>query len=120
MADIAPESIFELPPLGGAWERCREELEHPFTGKIRPVTFDHEVANGRDDLVLIHLNHRLVQMCLGLLRAEVWAQEDNKRLHRVTVRTLPDDRLEAPAVVVVSRLVITGGNHHRLHEELTI
>ncbi|MFO1803038.1 hypothetical protein QOT96_08975 [Pseudomonas aeruginosa] len=84
------------------------------------MTFDHEVANGRDDLVLIHLNHRLVQMCLRLLRAEVWAQEDNKRLHRVTVRMLPDDRLETPAVVVVSRLVITGGNHHRLHEELTL
>lgn len=28
--------------------------------------------------------------------------------------------LESPAVAVVSRLVITGGNHHRLHEELTI
>lgn len=120
MAGIAPGTVFELPPLGGAWERCREGLEHPFTGKTRPVTFDHEVAKGRDDLVLIHLNHRLVQMCLRLLRAEVWAQEDNKRLHRVTVRVLPDDRLEAPAVVVVSRLVITGGNHHRLHEELTI
>ena len=33
---------------------------------------------------------------------------------------LPDDRLDTPAVVVVSRLVITGGNHHRLHEELTV
>ena len=119
LAGIAPGKVFELPPLGGAWERCREGLEHPFTGKSRPVTFDHEVANGRDDLVLIHLNHRLVQMCLRLLRAEVWAQEDNKRLHRVTVRMLSDDRLEAPAVVLVSRLVITGGNHHRLHEELT-
>lgn len=113
-------AIFELPPLGGAWERCREGLEHPFTGKIRPVTFDHEVAKGRDDLVLVHLNHRLVQMCLRLLRAEVWAQEDNKKLNRVTVRVLPDDRLDTPAVVVVSRLVITGGNHHRLHEELTV
>lgn len=113
-------AVFELPPLGGAWERCREGLEHPFTGKIRPVTFDHEVAKGRDDLVLVHLNHRLVQMCLRLLRAEVWAQEDNKKLNRVTVRMLPDDRLDTPAVVVVSRLVITGGNHHRLHEELTV
>lgn len=113
-------AVFELPPLGGAWERCREGLEHPFTGKIRPVTFDHEVAKGRDDLVLVHLNHRLVQMCLRLLRAEVWAQEDNKKLNRVTVRVLPDDRLDTPVVVVVSRLVITGGNHHRLHEELTV
>ena len=120
MAGVESGSVFELPPLGGTWERCREGLNHPFTKAIRPVTFDHEVAKGRDDLVLVHLNHRLVQMCLRLLRAEVWAQEDNKKLKRVIVRVLPDDRLDAPVVVVVSRLVITGGNHHRLHEELTV
>jgi len=57
---------------------------------------------------------------LRLLRAEIWARDDVKKLHRVTVRTLPDGSIEGPAVVVVSRLVITGGNHHRLHEELTV
>jgi len=66
------------------------------------------------------LNHRLVQMCLRLMRAEVWAQDDVKKLHRVDIRTLPDAMLDDPAVVIVSRLVITGGNHHRLHEELTV
>jgi hypothetical protein len=49
----------------------------------------------------------------------VWARDDVKKLHRVSVRTVPGDRLPSPAVVVLSRLVITGGNHHRLHEELT-
>src|SRR5690606_12050164 len=56
---------------------------------------------------------------LRLLRAEVWARDDVKKLHRVAVRAVPDGRLPSPAVVVLSRLVITGGNHHRLHEELT-
>jgi hypothetical protein len=59
-------------------------------------------------------------MCLRLMRAEVWARDDVKKIHRVTVRTLPDGSIEGPAVVVVSRLIITGGNHHRLHEELTV
>jgi hypothetical protein len=54
------------------------------------------------------------------LRAEVWAQDDVKKLHRVTVRTLPDGQIDGPAIVVVSRLLITGGNHHRLQEELTV
>ena len=58
-------------------------------------------------------------MSLRLLRAEIWARDDVKKLHRVTVRSLPDGRIEGPAVVVMSRLVVTGGNHHRLHEELT-
>ncbi|MDA0892713.1 MAG: DISARM system SNF2-like helicase DrmD [Proteobacteria bacterium] len=117
----APDgTVFEMPLLSGSWARCTEGLRHPHTQVIRPITFDHEVAKGRDDVVLIHLNHRLVQMCLQLMRAEVWAQKDNKKLHRIDVRTLADDQLESPAVLVVSRLVITGGNHHRLHEELTL
>jgi superfamily II DNA or RNA helicase len=111
-------TVFRMPALSGSWARCLEGLEHPYTKAVRPITFDHTVASGRDDVVLVHLNHPLVQMSLRLLRAEVWARDDVKRLHRVSIRALPDDRLEAPAVVVISRLVVTGGNHHRLHEEL--
>lgn len=113
-------TVFEMPALTGSWARCLEGLRHPYTGKLRPITFDHQVANGRDDVVLVHLNHRLVQMCLRLLRAEVWAQSDVKKLHRVDVRTLPASTLNETAVAVISRLVVTGGNHHRLHEELTV
>ena len=113
-------SLFAMPALTGSWARCMEGLRHPHTGKLRPITFDHAVAKNRDDVVLVHLNHRLVQMCLRLMRAEVWAQDDVKKLHRVDVRSLPDTVLDAPAIAVVSRLVITGGNHHRLHEELTV
>lgn len=116
----APDgTVFRMPPLSGSWSRCLEGLEHPYTQKVRPITFDHEVAKGRDDVVLVHLNHRLVQMSLRLLRAEIWARDDVKKLHRVTVRSLPDGQIEGPVVVVMSRLVVTGGNHHRLHEELT-
>ncbi|MDF5979438.1 hypothetical protein P4114_21230 [Pseudomonas aeruginosa] len=43
-----------------------------------------------------------------------------KKLHRVTVRSVPDALINGPAVVVISRLVVTGGSHHRLHEELTV
>lgn len=113
-------TVFEMPALSGSWARCSEGLRHPYTGMIRPITFDHAIAKGRDDVVLVHLNHRLVQMCLRLLRAEVWAQSDVKKLHRVDVRTLPGSALDDLAVLVVSRLVITGGKHHRLHEELTV
>ncbi len=120
LAGAPSGSVFRMPALSGSWARCLEGLRHPHTQKIRPITFDHAVASGRDDVVLVHLNHRLVQMCLRLLRAEIWAQDDVKKLHRVTVRTVPDAHLDGPAVVVVSRLVVTGGNHHRLHEELTV
>ncbi len=113
-------TIFEMPTLAGSWARCMEGLRHPYTGKLRPITFDHQVAKGREDVVLVHLNHRLVQMCLRLMRAEVWAQSDVKKLHRVDVRGLPNTEIDDIAVVVVSRLIVTGGKHHRLHEELTV
>jgi superfamily II DNA or RNA helicase len=113
-------TVFEMPTLAGTWARCMEGLRHPYTGKLRPITFDHQVAKGREDVVLVHLNHRLVQMCLRLMRAEVWAQSDVKKLHRVDVRSLPSTELDDLAVAVVSRLIVTGGKHHRLHEELTI
>jgi len=74
-----PDAAFQ-----GTWARCTEGLAHPHTGVRRPITFDHGVAQGRDDVVLAHLGHRLVQMCLRLLRAEVWAPDDVKRMHRVT------------------------------------
>lgn len=116
----APDgTVFFLPEMGGSWARCLEGLRHPHTQAIRPITFDHDVAKGRDDVVLVHMNHRLVQMCLRLMRAEVWAGADVKKLHRVTVRVVPDHVMEGPAVAINARLVITGGNHHRLHEELT-
>lgn len=117
----APEGkVFEVPVLPGSWGRSTAGLEHPHTGVRRPITFDHEVAKGRDDVVLAHLNHRLVQMCLRLLREELWKLDDVKRLHRVTVRSVKDGELDGPAVAVLSRLVVTGGDHHSLHEELTL
>lgn len=114
-------TVFRMPELTGTWADCTRGLRHPFTEKIRPITFDHAVAKGRDDVVLVHLNHRLVQMCLRLLRAQVWAQEGdpNKKMYRVALRTLPDGVVDEVVALVVSRLVVTGGNHHRLHEEIT-
>ncbi len=85
---------------------------------LRPIVFDHDVAQGRDDVVLVHLNHRLVQMALRLLRAEVWASAAQRKLHRVTARLARNEALDAPAVVAHARLVVLGGDSQRLHEEI--
>ena len=110
--------VFHLPALSGSWAHCAEGLTHPYTGEARPFVFDHQLAKGRDDVVLVHLNHRLVQMGLRLLRAEVWSREGRKRLHRITARIVPDTALQHPAMIAHARLVVIGGDSHRLHEEL--
>lgn len=110
---------FHLPQLKSSWAACAEGLEHPHTKEIRPIVFDPDAAHGRDDVVLAHLNHRLVQMCLRLLRAEVWSTENRKNLHRVTARVVTSKAgIETPAVVAYGRLVILGSDQQRLHEEV--
>jgi len=115
---LAGKAFFLPQGLRGSWMYCNDGILHPHTGEIRPVVFDHELAKGRDDVVLAHLNHRLVSMALRLLRAEVWTPEGRKELHRVTARTVPNAALESPAVVVHARLVLVGGEGVRLHEEI--
>jgi len=116
---------FRLPDLPGAWGDARNDgLFHPVTGEERPGTFDHDEAAERTDVVLLHLGHRLVQMCLRLLRAELWsgatAVGGHGRLSRVTARVVPGDVLRTPAVVGHIRVVVTGGEGTRLHEEVVV
>jgi len=101
-----------------SWQKCRIGLEHPHTRIARPITFDPDAAKDRDDVVLAHLNHRLVERCLRLLRAEIWAPDDRQTIHRVTARLVPHSALRAPAVLAHARLTVVSGDSQRLHEEL--
>ncbi len=109
---------FHLPALTKSWALCAEGLAHPHTKEIRPLTFDPEIGRNRDDVVLAHLNHRLVQMCLRLLRAEVWASDKARKINRVTARLASDEFLTAPAIIAHGRIVIVSDDKHRLHEEV--
>jgi hypothetical protein len=123
MTDIHGEQrieVFQVPALGGSWASCTAGLPHPLTGYQRPIVFDQALARGRDDVVLAHLNHRLVAMSLALLRAATWRPDVQLHLHRVTARVVPDLHLDTPAVAAFARLVILGGDSQRLHEELIV
>ncbi|MFF7247592.1 DISARM system SNF2-like helicase DrmD [Embleya sp. NPDC008237] len=112
---------FKLPNLKEGWAQARNDgLRHPVSDKERPVTFDQYYA-GRTDVVLLHLNHRLVDLCLRLLRAELWSQDERgAHLTRVTARIVPGDLLRNPAVIAHGRVVITGNRGVRLHEEIAL
>jgi hypothetical protein len=110
--------VYQLPTLKGSWSACSDGLTHPHTQEVRPVVFDHPSAQGKDDVVLVHLNHRLAQMSLRLLRAEVWSIGQRRGLKRITARIVPDHLLPTPAIVAHARLVVIGGDSQRLHEEV--
>jgi hypothetical protein len=114
---FSPPPAFHLPPLRGSWAGATEGLAHPHTGELRPIVFDHALAQGRDDVVLAHLNHPLVQLALYLLRAEVWGGKEGS-LYRVTAQVVPNHLLNTPVVIAHGRLVVIGGDSYRLHEEI--
>lgn len=117
LAGAPPGTVYEMPALRGEWESCLDGLADPYTQQRRPVTFHPEVARGRDGVVLIHLEHRLVRLALQKLRAEVWTADDVKNLHRFSCRRMTGS-YPFPVVVAWARLVVTGGRGHRLHEEV--
>jgi hypothetical protein len=58
---------------------------------------------------------------MRLLRAELWAQTKGgtgAKLHRITTRVVPGDTLRVPAVIAHGRVVVTGADGSRLHEEI--
>lgn len=135
IAAPAPDGLhaacYRLPELPGAWADARNDgLYHPITRDERPVTFDVAAGVDRTDVVPLHLGHRLVQMCLRLLRAELWATAATTaattggrgaaKLRRVTARVVPDATLAAPAVLVHGRVVVTGKEGSRLHEQVVV
>jgi superfamily II DNA or RNA helicase len=109
---------FTVPPLTRSWARINAELYDDILDQQLPITFDPEVAGAGGDVVLAHLGHRLVAQSLRLLRAEIWSSGAEQRLGRVTARVVPDDGHPELAVIAHARLVLTGGDGHRLHEEV--
>lgn len=107
--------VFDVPVLTRSWALAAADVVDPVTGDQLPITFDHAVAAGADDVVLAHLGHRLVAQSLRLLRAEIWSSGSDVRLGRVCARI---GTVDDPVVIAHARLVITGGDGHRLHEEV--
>jgi hypothetical protein len=57
-------------------------------------------------------------VCMRLLRAEVWAFGSASRMRRVTARQVPDHILDTPAVFAHARLLALGSDGQRLHEQI--
>jgi len=103
-----------VPDLDGHWGSTIVDLVDPVLGCRRPVTFDASAAEGRMDVVHLHLGHPLVTASMRLLRAQVWSNTMGGDLSRVTVRRGDVEYLN---VISHGRIVITGRDQ-RLHEQL--
>jgi superfamily II DNA or RNA helicase len=109
---------YKVGALSNAWALAKVGLADPLTETERPITFDHAVADRDRDVVLAHLQHRLVAQATRLLRAEIWKTGGEKTLHRVSASLATNDSLRQAAAIAHARLVVTGQDGHRLHEEI--
>ncbi|MBK8393836.1 MAG: DEAD/DEAH box helicase [Leptospiraceae bacterium] len=112
--------IFQVPRFTGPWSKALEGLKHPFLDSVRSITFDPDLAKGKDDVVYAHLNHRLVRMSLELLRSEIWSSTETKKLNRITIKGIDKSVTSMITAVVFARMIVVGGEKRkvRLLEEI--
>lgn len=108
-------TVYEVPKLTLGWSGSIQTLTTRLDrNTMRHITFDPSLAEGRQDLVLVHLGHPLVQHSARILRAALWRKDSS--LRRVTAVSIPG--LKDPVVAALSRLVLVGKGGVRLHEEV--
>ena len=110
------------PDLRAGWESTVADLADPLSGQPRPLTFDPAAAAARQqDTVLAHLGHPLVAQATRLLRSALWG--GRTALHRIAAVTFTPPEgavIDGVLVAVFARLVVTGADGQRLHEEVML
>lgn len=117
--------LYSVPTLSAEWIENLKDLEDPITKTRRFVTFDTDLAKPSPGPLLAHLNHPLVAHATALLRSQVWTTTTQDQLHRVTSRHYDPSKVEGGydwigdlAVVAHARVLITGADGNRLHEQV--
>ena len=115
---LEPEAVagrFEVPQVSRPWQPTLSGLYTRLApDAARPITFDPDVAEGRNDVVYVHLGHPIVQRAQRLLRSALWSA--SSPLSRVTAVVVDD--LAESFVAAVTRMVLVGRGGIRLHEEV--
>lgn len=113
--DRTDAEVFQLPSLTVGWQDALKGLDTRLNpGVLRSITFDPESAEGRSDLVYVHLGHPIVQKAQRLLRRSLWSVDAPlNRVSAVVVADLPES-----FVAAVTRMVLVGRGGLRLHEDV--
>jgi hypothetical protein len=116
LSDDGPDAaLFGVRPFSAPWQATLKGLYTRLQPNIaRPITFDATLANGRSDVVYVHLGHPIVQKAQRLLRSALWSTSSS--LDRLTAVVVDD--LAESFVAAVTRMVLVGRGGVRLHEEV--
>ncbi|KQN88978.1 DISARM system SNF2-like helicase DrmD [Arthrobacter sp. Leaf69] len=113
--EFTDAEVFDVPSLSAGWSAALKGLPTRLKpDSLRPITFDPQAADGRNELVYVHLGHPIVQKAQRLLRRSLWSVDSP--LSRVTAVVVDD--LPESFVAAVTRMVLVGRGGIRLHEEV--
>ena len=119
------EGLFSVPSLSIEWLETLKDLEDPISQTRRFVTFDPKLAGPAPGPLHAHLNHPLVAHATALLRSQVWTTTTQDELQRVTSRYYDPGAVDGDydwigdlTVVAHARVLITGADGNRLHEQV--
>jgi hypothetical protein len=111
----AEQFEFAVRPIRAGWQAALRGLPTRLRPEVlRPITFDSEVAQDRNDVAYVHLGHPIVQKAQRLLRSALWSTASP--LNRVTAVVV--DGLPESFVAAVTRMVLVGRGGTRLHEDV--
>lgn len=117
--------LYHVPALSDEWAETLKDLVDPVSRERRLLTFESPLAKPAPGPILAHLNHPLVAHATAVLRAQVWSTTTHDQLHRVTSRYYDPHRIEGDydwighlAAVAHARVLITGADGNRLHEQV--
>jgi superfamily II DNA or RNA helicase len=115
LAEDTDAEVFDMPAVTAGWRGTLKGLDTRLRpGVLRPVTFDPDAAEHRNDVVYLHLGHPILQRAQRLLRRSLWSADS--ALNRVTAVVVND--LAESFVAAVTRMVLVGRGGLRLHEDV--
>jgi superfamily II DNA or RNA helicase len=115
LAEDTDAEVFDMPAVTAGWRGALKGLDTRLKpGVLRPVTFDPDAAEHRNDVVYVHLGHPILQRAQRLLRRSLWSADSP--LNRVTAVVVED--LAESFVAAVTRMVLVGRGGLRLHEDV--
>ena len=106
-----PTWVETMDTLRAPRKRDQKPWEWRRESPIRPVVF-HDTGTMDEDVVHLHLEHRVVQRLLGRFTAQGFV------LHDLSRACLSHSKDAIPRVILMGRLCLYGPRAARLHEEL--
>lgn len=110
------QGSFSITELPASWGECRRFLSQP--PYMRPLTFERNVAPGKDSGAVLHLDHPLMRRALATLRSQMWRAGSASGAGMYRVNAVVTSKVTKITVIGWARLLLLGPERNSLHEGL--